>query len=126
VTTREPHDDRMKTSGPAGEATRLRSAPYDATIPRMPSARPALEAQKETPLPTAAGQLSAVDRAARGRAQRTAVLRSAHAELDLPADRPDPLDLLATQDRTRVPDLVPIRYGRMAVTRSRSSAGRPR
>ncbi|WP_405009447.1 DUF2252 domain-containing protein [Kitasatospora sp. NBC_01539] len=52
-------------------------------------------------------------RTARGRAARRAVPRSAHAEYRPPADRPDPLDILEAQSATRVPELVPIRYGRM-------------
>ena len=39
--------------------------------------------------------------------------RSTHAELDLPADRPDPIDLLEQSNRGRLPDLVPVRYARM-------------
>jgi uncharacterized protein (DUF2252 family) len=35
---------------------------------------------------------------------------------DPPPDRPDPLALLEEQARTRVPDLVPIRWGRMLVS----------
>jgi uncharacterized protein (DUF2252 family) len=41
------------------------------------------------------------------------VPRDKHAEFDPPADRPDPLALLEEQARTRVPELVPIRWGRM-------------
>ena len=33
-----------------------------------------------------------------------------------PPDRPDPVDILEEQARTRVPDLVPIRYGRMVAS----------
>ena len=33
-----------------------------------------------------------------------------------PADRPDPVALLETQGKSRVPDLVPVRYGRMMET----------
>ena len=33
-----------------------------------------------------------------------------------PAHRTDPLEILALQATTRVPDLVPIRYGRMAAS----------
>ena len=36
--------------------------------------------------------------------------------VDAPADRTDPLEILALQATTRVPDLVPIRYGRMAAS----------
>jgi uncharacterized protein (DUF2252 family) len=51
-----------------------------------------------------------------GRARRKDVPLESHAELCPDADRDDPLDLLAAQDTTRVPDLVPIRYGRMSRT----------
>jgi uncharacterized protein (DUF2252 family) len=50
---------------------------------------------------------------ARGKGQRQAVSRSSHAQWDPPAARPDPVDVLEAQARTRVADLVPIRYGRM-------------
>jgi uncharacterized protein (DUF2252 family) len=50
---------------------------------------------------------------AKGREQRAAVSRSSHAQWAPPADRPDPVAVLEEQARTRVPDLVPIRYGRM-------------
>jgi hypothetical protein len=52
-------------------------------------------------------------RAARGRAARRSVPREAQAQFTPAADRPDPVHLLEQQARTRVPDLVPIRYGRM-------------
>ena len=50
---------------------------------------------------------------AKGRERRAAVSRSSHAQWAPPADRPDPVAVLEEQARTRVPDLVPIRYGRM-------------
>ena len=50
---------------------------------------------------------------ARGQAQRREVPRSSHAQWDPPSDRPDPVDTLERQAKTRVSDLVPIRYGRM-------------
>src|SRR5262245_44919357 len=49
----------------------------------------------------------------RGREMREAVPRESHAQWEPPADRPDPVDILEEQAKTRVPDLVPIRYGRM-------------
>jgi hypothetical protein len=58
------------------------------------------------------------DRAARGKAARTAVPRSAHAEWVAPEQRPDPIALLELQATTRVPELVPIRYGRMSASPS--------
>jgi len=56
------------------------------------------------------------DRLDAGRAQRDVVPLAAHAELSVPVDRPDPLAILRAQDATRVAELVPIRYGRMAPT----------
>ncbi|MCX4868693.1 MULTISPECIES: DUF2252 domain-containing protein [Streptomyces] len=52
-------------------------------------------------------------RAALGKAARRATPRSSHAEFEPPADRPDPLAVLEAQSATRLPELVPIRYGRM-------------
>jgi uncharacterized protein (DUF2252 family) len=54
--------------------------------------------------------------AERGRAARRAVPRSAHAEWEPAADRPDPVDVLRAQAVTRVQELVPIRYGRMLLS----------
>ena len=54
--------------------------------------------------------------ARRGRELRRVVSRSAHAVWLPGPDRPDPIDLLATQDRSRLRELVPIRYGRMAAS----------
>jgi uncharacterized protein (DUF2252 family) len=56
------------------------------------------------------------ERSTRGRDERAAVPRSVHGEWAPAADRPDPVDLLAEQDATRVPELVPVRYGRMLVS----------
>ncbi len=56
------------------------------------------------------------ERVARGRAARAEVPRSAHAEFDPGPERPDPIALLEGQAETRVPELVPIRYGRMLVS----------
>lgn len=52
-------------------------------------------------------------RVATGLAARKAVPLDAHAELPESGGRPDPVEVLAGQDGTRVPELVPIRYGRM-------------
>ena len=51
------------------------------------------------------------ERAAAGKAARTDRPRSSHAELGDAAR--DPVAILARQDESRVPELVPIRYGRM-------------
>jgi len=56
------------------------------------------------------------ERAARGKAARAEVPRSIHAVFEPTAGRPDPVELLERQALTRVPELVPIRYGRMLVS----------
>jgi len=56
------------------------------------------------------------DRAARGKDARAAVPRSSHGAWEPAADRPDPIALLAAQAATRVPELVPIRHGRMSAS----------
>ncbi|MCW2951251.1 MAG: hypothetical protein JWQ48_421 [Conexibacter sp.] len=63
-----------------------------------------------------AEHLGPSERAARGRAARADVPRRAHGTWTAPADRPSPVELLEQQAATRVPELVPIRYGRMLVS----------
>jgi uncharacterized protein (DUF2252 family) len=70
------------------------------------SARPAAE-------PPA---LARAERAATGRAARAVAPRSSHAGFTRDPARPAPLDLLARQDTTRLRELLPIRYGRMAAS----------
>jgi len=60
--------------------------------------------------------LSTAERAALGKAARSKVPRSSHAEFQPAKDRPDPIGLLVKQAESRVQDLVPIRYGRMAAS----------
>src|SRR5271154_3234559 len=60
--------------------------------------------------------LTVAERVARGRAARAEVPRSSHAVFEPAPDRVDPIVLLERQARPRVPELVPIRYGRMLVS----------
>ncbi len=60
--------------------------------------------------------LTVAERVARGKAARAEVPRSSHAEYEPPRRRTDPVKLLESQSKTRVPELVPIRYGRMLVS----------
>jgi uncharacterized protein (DUF2252 family) len=60
-----------------------------------------------------APRLTPEDRAAAGKATRAEVPRSSHAVWDPPADRADPVAVLEDQARSRVPELIPIRHGRM-------------
>ena len=61
-------------------------------------------------------ELTLDDRIARGRDARGQAPRSGHARWEPAPGRPDPVKLLQGQAATRVPELVPIRYGRMLVS----------
>jgi len=60
--------------------------------------------------------LTVDERQARGRGARKQAPRSEHGRWGPAAGRPDPIALLEEQAATRVPQFVPIRYGRMAVS----------
>ena len=62
------------------------------------------------------GRLTPAERAVRGKEARAAVPRDSHAVFDPPPDRPDPIGLLEEQAKARVPELVPVRWGRMMVS----------
>jgi len=62
-----------------------------------------------------AARQTRADRSAAGKAARAAMPLAAHAEISR-GTRPDPVDLLQGQAATRIPQLVPIRYGRMLAT----------
>jgi uncharacterized protein (DUF2252 family) len=63
----------------------------------------------ESPRP----RLTPAERQLRGKAARAEVPRESHAEWQPPPSRPEPVGLLESQAASRVPDLVPVRYGRM-------------
>jgi uncharacterized protein (DUF2252 family) len=73
-----------------------------ATVPRT----------ARTPVP----HLTIDERIARGKQARAEVPRSTHAAYEASPERPDPVNLLQLQALARVPELVPIRYGRMLVS----------
>ena len=56
---------------------------------------------------------SARDRYDAGRSRRESVPLKVHAEVGVNADRVDPLDILALQDKSRLPEFISLRYGRM-------------
>jgi uncharacterized protein (DUF2252 family) len=66
--------------------------------------------------PSAVPHLSVAEHVARGKAARAEVSRSSHGVFEPAAHRADPIELLERQAQTRVPELVPIRYGRMLVS----------
>ena len=57
--------------------------------------------------------LSVAERVAAGKERRKATPVSAHKGWVPASDRPDPVALIEEQNRTREPDLVPVRHGRM-------------
>jgi uncharacterized protein (DUF2252 family) len=74
------------------------------TPPPMPYVAPDLDT-------TSAGERLALGEAVRRRVAREALGQWAPSE-----DRPDPVEVLVEQGRHRVPGLLPVRYGRMAVS----------
>ena len=56
---------------------------------------------------------SADERRAEGAALRDAVPRELHAGWKAPSDRRDPVELLIESNKDRMPQLIPIRHGRM-------------
>jgi hypothetical protein len=82
-------------------------------------AHPAADMPQGRPSPT-------TERRANGKKLRDATPRNAHAVWRAPGNRADPLAILHAADATRMPDLVPLRYGRMLqspFTFYRGSAG---
>jgi uncharacterized protein (DUF2252 family) len=61
-------------------------------------------------------RLTPAERAEQGKQARARVPRARHGEVPVTGDRPDMVGLLEAQARSRVPDLVPVRYGRMLVS----------
>ena len=66
--------------------------------------------------PKAVAHFTPAERVARGKAARGELPRSAHAACEPAGPRADPVDLLEEQAKTRLPELGPIRYGRMLVS----------
>lgn len=58
--------------------------------------------------------LTAGERRAAGKALRDVVSRSSHGGWNAPKDRRDPIETLNASNEGRVPELIPIRFGRMA------------
>jgi uncharacterized protein (DUF2252 family) len=81
-----------------------------------PSAQRPLQPALHYRLDVMHGRLTPAQRTQRGKDARRAVPRSSHEDFSPPPDRPDPLGLLAEQTKSRVPELVPVRWGRMMVS----------
>ena len=66
--------------------------------------------------PKKVAHFTPAERAARGKAARAELPRSAHGAWEPAPNRGDPIALLEEQAKTRLPELGPIRYGRMLVS----------
>jgi len=76
--------------------------------------RPAMAPREDAT--SVVAHLTVAERMDRGRAARAQVPRSSHGIYEPAPKRPDPIELLERQAETRVPELLPIRYGRMLVS----------
>jgi uncharacterized protein (DUF2252 family) len=83
----------------------------DDTSPETGSAA-VLDETKPQGRPPKAFHFTVDERAARGRAARAETPRTSHSALEPATDR-DPLAILDADNAGRVPELIPIRYGRM-------------
>jgi uncharacterized protein (DUF2252 family) len=98
-----------KTTGKATPATARKTTSKTAPA----AARRAAPASSDGEV--RASHLTSEERAAAGKAARKKTPLEAHADFT-PAESRDPVGLLLSQAKTRVPDLVPIRHGRMLVS----------
>jgi hypothetical protein len=69
---------------------------------------------------------SVEERQAHGKEVRSRTPLASHTGWTPATDRPDPVALLEAQNRTREPDLVPVRHGRMLVSPFTFYRARPR
>jgi len=132
----EPHDDdarpgsadydvamvagQQRASGTRGGRrsagdVRGRTGPSLGAEPLAPATGSRALRRRASPL-RKVDHFTVAERAARGKAARSELSRRAHGEWEPAPHRPDPVDLLEDQARTRAPELVPIRYGRMLVS----------
>jgi Uncharacterized protein conserved in bacteria (DUF2252) len=77
--------------------------------------RSAARTSRRGPAADTGEQLTRADRVARGKDARASAPLDSHAEFTPDGSR-DPVGLLLEQAKTRVPELVPVRHGRMLVS----------
>jgi uncharacterized protein (DUF2252 family) len=93
-----------------------RSSALGESVARAMAVEEAVAAAEPGLRPQIMGWSATEEHRATGRAARKMVPRTSHAGWAAPCDRPDPVALLQAQDASRVPELVPIRWGRMSVS----------
>ena len=85
-------------------------------VTERPAPTPPERANGRRPKPKPVKHLTPSERAAMGKAARAAVPRSTHSAWEPAADRRDPVEIFEEQAAARVPELVPLRHGRMLVS----------
>ncbi|WP_369212516.1 DUF2252 domain-containing protein [Streptomyces flavofungini] len=103
--TKQGDTESGTRSGPQGGTERAEGRPYG-RLPRVPGFA-------QWPTRSAPGALTPKGE---GKAIRARVPRAAHAEFEARSARPDPVDALRESSRGRLPELTPIRTGRMAAS----------
>ena len=98
-------DAATKRTKPSNAAAARKQAQPAARKQAQPAARK--QAQPDRTF------LSADERRAKGRALRDIVPRVSHGGWKAPKTRRDPLDIISASNEGRMPELVPIRFGRM-------------
>ena len=112
-------DDHMNEINPTASDVQRESLAASASLAQTRDGDAALErapAEARTPRRDplrVVRHLSSAERVELGKAARADVPRMSHGEWEPSPARPDPIALLEEQATTRVPELVPIRYGRM-------------
>jgi uncharacterized protein (DUF2252 family) len=113
-------DDAVNEAGaaPASEdsSSAAESPPTKPAAPKRAPAKTGTPRRTRPSRPKAVPHPTPAERKAQGRAARADVARGSHGKWHPPSDRPDPVGLLEQQAASRVPELVPIRYGRMLVS----------
>jgi uncharacterized protein (DUF2252 family) len=79
---------------------------------RRKSAGPSAPRQHPVP-PKAPMAMTYAERYAEGKALRETCPRNSHAAWNAPAGRPDSVELVLSAEKGRIPDLLPLRHGRM-------------
>ena len=84
---------------------------HAATRPTPKSRQPVKSQPQSSP-----AQYSLAELKAMGKALRDKCPRASHAEWKPPGNRPDPVRVVLETDKGRIPDLVPLRHGRMVLS----------
>jgi uncharacterized protein (DUF2252 family) len=110
-------DQASATPGAARAGTAPKAGDPSKRSPKAKAAGPkGVAATEGGPESAPAPHRTVDERIAAGQAARATVARKGHAGWTGPADRPDPVEILAAQAADRIPDLVPIRHARMSVS----------